>query len=174
MSSSGERGSPLRGMRGGGGVRGEGIPLGKSQGKEGTRRGNVGRKEDGVFFHREGRKGKRVGLRSHREVAREAEVRAVAAKEDPPTGGCEEGEARGRGVGDSEGRGGFLGKRGVERGGGEIGGDGRRGVFPAGERDWGVKQRAGAKRKMEKRKDGRLCYTEKEYKSAREGLPWPP
>ena len=35
-------------------------------------------------------------MRSHREVAREAEVRAVAAKEDPPTGdawgeGCGEG-----------------------------------------------------------------------------------
>ena len=46
MSSSDERGSPLRGMRGGG-VRGEG-----------TRRGNGDRKEDGDSFHREGRKGK--------------------------------------------------------------------------------------------------------------------
>ena len=86
--------------------------MGKSQEKEGTRRGNVGRKEDGVFFHREGRKGKRVGLRSHREVAREAEVRAVAAKEDPPCGGCVGGGVREREVEDSEGRGGYLGKRG--------------------------------------------------------------
>ena len=31
-----------------------------------------------------------------------------------------------------------------------------------------------AKRKMGKRKDGRLCYTEEGYKNAGEGLPWPP
>ena len=52
--------------------------------------------EDRSFSFREGRKGKRAGLRSHREVVGEAEVRAVAAKEDPPTGDARK-ERRGEG-----------------------------------------------------------------------------
>ena len=84
MSSSDERGSPLRGMRGG-------------------RDAEERSWEDGNFpLFREGRKGKRAGLRSHREVVGEAEVRAVAAKEDPPCGGCVGG--RGAGRGDSFGK----------------------------------------------------------------------
>ena len=38
-------------------------------------------------------------MRSHREVVGEAEVRAVATKEDPPCGGCEGGGTRRKGVG---------------------------------------------------------------------------
>ena len=71
------------------------------------------------------KEGKGGGLRSHREVVGEAEVRAVAAKEDPPCGGCVGGGVRGKGGEDSEGRGGFLGKRGgrgeKERGWGRRG-----------------------------------------------------
>ena len=39
-----------------------------------------------IFLFEKDARGKRAGLRSHREVVGEAEVRAVAAKEDPPAG----------------------------------------------------------------------------------------
>ena len=68
MSSSGERGSPCGGCVGGG-----------------TRRKGVGKTAIFLSFEKDAR-GKREGLRSHREVVEEAEVRAVAAKEDPPVG----------------------------------------------------------------------------------------
>ena len=49
------------------------------------RRKGVGRTAIFLSFEKDAR-GKREGWRSHREVVGEAEVRAVAAKEDPPAG----------------------------------------------------------------------------------------
>ena len=135
MSSSGERGSPCGGCvekgyrKGGRGQREKRVFLWGMPRERGDEDGGEGVGRTGVFLFGKDARGKREGLRSHREVARKAEVRAVAAKEDPPCGGCvEEGCGKG-GRGQQEKR--VLlwecqGKEGTRMGGEGVG---RTGVF---------------------------------------------
>jgi len=52
----------------------EGIPLGKAKEKRGTRIRTKGVGRTAIFLFGKDERGKREGLRSHREVAREAEA----------------------------------------------------------------------------------------------------
>ena len=143
MSSSGERGSPLRGMRGRRGA-GRGDSFGKKPRERGDEEGKCGQEGGWCFFPSRRTQGEKGGFAVASGSREGGGGTSSSGERGSPLRGMRGGRGAGKGGRGQRGKRGLSWKKRRERGGGEIGGDGRRDVFPAGERDWGgVKQRAG-------------------------------